>query len=407
MSMGRWVEGHPNELTITVGPGAGTDIRGKDNVALQAAVDYCAGVGGGTVLVRPGKYVMHDSLHLRSHVTVRGSGQETVLFKPPSVESRLSNDIAFGHMDVSLREPDKFRPGMGVHIYDDASGGFITTVATLTYRDGDRFGINKPLQYDYCRFRNAVVVSVYPLVSGYHVEDATVESLRLEGNRKRNAGINGCRGAGIFLLGCKDLRCADISVHDYNGDGVSWQQNYDLTFEEIRVSGCAIGFHPGSGSTRWRVRRCVSEDNRSDGLFYCVRTTEGIVEESDFARNGGNGLSCGNRDTDHTIRRCHIHHNDGAGILFRELDAAAAGHRVQVLDNVLEGNCRGEGVAEVDLAGELEGIVISGNTISPRPGKAGIRIAPGVRSVELGKNRLLGPSKLRVVDEREMPTSVC
>jgi polygalacturonase len=400
MSMGRWVEGHPNELTIAVGPGAGVDIRGKDNVALQAAVDYCAGVGGGTVLVRAGRYTMHDSLHLRSRVTVRGAGEETVLRKPPSVQSALSNDIAFGHSDVSLSQPDKFRPGMGVYIYDDAAGNFIRTVATLTYRDGDRFGINRPLQYDYVRQRHAVVVSVYPLISGYEVEGAAVESLALDGNGAHNAAIEGCRGGAIYALGCRDLRCADIAIHDYNGDGVSWQQNYDLVFEEIRVSGCQSGFHPGSGSTRWRVSRCVSQDNRGEGLFYCVRTTEGIVEDSLFARNAGNGLNCGNRDTDHIIRRCQIRDNGGAGILFRELDYAAAGHRVQVRDNVIEGNCRKDGLAEVDLTAELEGIVIEGNMISPSKGKAGIRIAAGVRSVEIGSNKITGAGKLRVVDER-------
>jgi hypothetical protein len=148
------------------------------------------------------------------------------------------------------------------------------------------------------------------------------------------------------------------------------------------------------------VSGCHSEHNRGEGLFYCVRTTEGMVEDSVFACNAGNGLNCGNRDTDHIIRRCHIHDNGGAGILFRELDVAGAGHRVQVLDNIIEGNCRTQGVAEVDLAAELEGIVIGGNTISPIKGKAGIRIAAGVRSVEVGKNKILGASKMRVVDER-------
>jgi hypothetical protein len=289
---------------------------------------------------------------------------------------------------------------MGVYVYDDLSGGFIRTVATLTYRDGDRFGISKPLQFDYCRHRNAVVVSVYPIISGYEVEDAAVETLAMEGNCAKNAAIDGCRGGGIFVLGCKELRFADISIHDYNGDGVSWQQNYDLSFEEIRVSGCSSGFHPGSGSTRWRVSRCVSADNRGEGLFYCVRTTEGVVEDSEFARNGGNGLNCGNRDTDHIIRRCHIHDNGGAGILFRELDFAVAGHRVQVRDNVIEGNCRKAGRAEVDLAAELEGIVLEGNKIAPRKGKAGVRIAAGVREVEMKGNRILGAGKMKVVEER-------
>ncbi len=402
MSMGRWREGHPNALTITVGPGAGADVRGKDNVALQAAVDYVAGVGGGFVHVQPGKYLMHDSLHLRSRVTVVGSGEETVLSKPPSVQSALSTDIAFGHNDVSLAEPDKFRPGMGVYVYDDASGGFIRTVATLLYRDGDRFGINKPLQYDYCRHRNAVVVSVYPIISGYDVEDAAVERLRIEGNSAKNAFIDGCRGGGIFVLGCRNLGFHDLTINDFNGDGVSWQQNYELLFERIKVTGCRSGFHPGSGSTGWVVTECRSENNRGEGLFYCVRTTEGIVQDSVFAFNAGNGLNCGNRDTDHIIRRCHIHDNGGAGILFRELDHAIAGHRVQVLDNVIEGNCRSRGVAEVDLAAELEGIVVDGNTIRPVKGKAGIRIAAGVRSVEVGKNKILGKKEMKMVDERDV-----
>ena len=59
---------HP---TITVGR-SGTDLIGADNRALQAAVDYVAGLGGGIVEIGEGEYLMHDSLHLRSNVTVRG-----------------------------------------------------------------------------------------------------------------------------------------------------------------------------------------------------------------------------------------------------------------------------------------------------------------------------------------------
>ena len=55
------------------------DIVGKDNRALQAAVDYVAGLGGGVVEVGPGDYLMRDSLHLRSFVTVRGTSGSTVL----------------------------------------------------------------------------------------------------------------------------------------------------------------------------------------------------------------------------------------------------------------------------------------------------------------------------------------
>jgi len=57
-------------VRITVGI-RDADILGHDNRALQAAVDYVANLGGGVVEIGPGEYLMRDSLHLRSRVTVR------------------------------------------------------------------------------------------------------------------------------------------------------------------------------------------------------------------------------------------------------------------------------------------------------------------------------------------------
>src|SRR5690242_624548 len=72
--------------TITVGI-ENADIVGSDNRALQAAVDYIAGLGGGTVEIGPGEFVMRDSLHLRSFVTVRGIKGKTILRKARAVSS--------------------------------------------------------------------------------------------------------------------------------------------------------------------------------------------------------------------------------------------------------------------------------------------------------------------------------
>ena len=44
-------------------------------------MDYVAALGGGTVCILPGRYLMRDSLHLRSHVRLLGSGEDTVLPK--------------------------------------------------------------------------------------------------------------------------------------------------------------------------------------------------------------------------------------------------------------------------------------------------------------------------------------
>src|SRR5439155_26899303 len=91
--------------TITVGV-SGADIIGSDNRALQAAVDYIAGLGGGTVEIGAGEFVMHDSLHLRSFVTVRGVKGKTILRKARAASSPLALDGDYGEEQITLINPD-------------------------------------------------------------------------------------------------------------------------------------------------------------------------------------------------------------------------------------------------------------------------------------------------------------
>ena len=91
-----------NGISITVGL-KDADIVGSDNRALQAAVDYVAGLGGGTVEIGVGTYLMNDSLHLRNNVNLIGQGEginwpdldedisvENMLLGKPSGESQRS-----------------------------------------------------------------------------------------------------------------------------------------------------------------------------------------------------------------------------------------------------------------------------------------------------------------------------
>src|SRR6267143_1853984 len=89
---------------ITVGLKEG-DISGADNRALQASVDYVSSLGGGTVEIGPGEYVMRDSLHLRSEVTLRGVAGKTVLRKARSVASALKVDGDYGEEQFTVENP--------------------------------------------------------------------------------------------------------------------------------------------------------------------------------------------------------------------------------------------------------------------------------------------------------------
>ena len=130
--------------TITVGR-IGTDVIGADNRALQAAVDYVANLGGGIVEIGEGEYLMRDSLHLRSNVTVRGSKGKTILRKADAAVSRLTLDGDFGEQQITVADASGFTVGAGVAIWDDKAQGFHTTVARITGRRGNTFSIDAPL----------------------------------------------------------------------------------------------------------------------------------------------------------------------------------------------------------------------------------------------------------------------
>ncbi|MDA0838320.1 MAG: right-handed parallel beta-helix repeat-containing protein [Planctomycetota bacterium] len=368
-----------NKIIITVGQTKG-DFIGNDNTALQAAVNAATEKGGGTVVIGPGTYEMHDSLHLSSNVNICGAGEETVLRKTAMVKSGLSADLGYGHFDVSLAEPDKFRPGMGVHIQDKNSGGFYTTVATLSWRDGDRFGTSRFLNHDYSRANECIVRSVYPVISGYHLANVTIESLSIEGNRYENEHLNGCRGGGIFLLQAADVTIRHVAVSRYNGDGISFQQTKDVHIEDCVCEGNnGHGLHPGSGSVRPIMQRVRCTDNENDGIFYCLRVSFSLTEECELRDNGGVGISVGGRDTDHLIRNNHIEANGGSGLYFRPGDEAMAGHRCQFEGNRLIGNCTRKSEGEIFIDGATQHVHLLNNSISPaaHDGRRAIGIVVG------------------------------
>ena len=383
---------------VTVGP-AGADLVGADNGVIQAAVDRVAALGGGTVALQPGTYVMHDSVHLRSGVTLKGAGAETVLRKAPCVSSALSADLGYGHFDVSLAEPDRLAVGMGVHIHDDRSGGFYDTVASLTWRAGDRFGLSRMLNHDYSRAQNARVVSLFPVVSCCFVKDAAVESLSIDGNAAENERLNGCRGGGIFLQQAHRVSIRKVEVRDFNGDGISFQQCSHLLIEDSLCEGnTGHGLHPGSGSVAPVMRRVRCTNNGVDGIFYCLRVTYSLCEECELVGNQHDGISIGGRDTNQLIRNNIVRGNGRHGVYFRQGDLAMAGHCNLLEGNLLENNCRTEGEAEICIDGATRDVHIVRNRI--RTDGAALRVceeaSPVVfhgNAVEAGEAMtVLGPS---------------
>lgn len=383
---------------VTVGV-ADADIVGRDNRVLQAAVDYVAGLGGGTVEIGPGEYLMRDSLHLRSRVTVHGAGPSTVLKKDAAAKSLLAADGDFGEEAITLAAPAGFDVGRGVWIASKSTHGFHTTCATILNRKDNYFTISRPLNDDCMMANGAFAATVYPVISAYHCEDFRIENLTVEGNRDKNEPrIDGCRGAGIFFYRGNGGAIEGCTVRNYNGDGISFQQSNDVQVVNcLSEKNAGGGLHPGSGSQRPVIRRCRLLENDGDGFFFCWRVRGAVVEDNEMRGNHGVGISIGHKDSDNLVKKNVVIGNGRGGVYWRRETEPMAGHRIQFLENTVEDN----GDYGLFIDGETNGTVIRNNTIRDTGGgkqAVGVRIGPSAREVTLQDNTI--QAKEAVKDER-------
>lgn len=385
------------------------DLIGSDNRVLQAAVDYIAALGGGTVEIGPGEFLMRDSLHLRSNVTVRGTKGETILRKADGAVSPLRLDGDFGEQQLTVENSAGFEVGSGVAIWDDHAGGFHTTVARITGRSGNTFSIDKPLMAD-CMVRNkAQAATVFPVVSGYELRNARVENLVIEGNKDANIHLNGCRGAGIFLYRGFGTVIQNCAIRNYDGDGISFQQSNDVTVTDCSSEhNTQLGFHPGSGSQRPVVQNCVARHNGTDGLFLCWRVRHGLFENNLLEDNGRFGISIGHKDSDNLLQKNRVLRNGEDGVYFRNESFGMAAHRNRLKDNVIEDNGTKGTAAGIRIRGETDGLVFENNSIrdtrpsAKRTQTVGVLIEKQVGTVTLRDNDIEAGKPID--DKREKPS---
>ncbi len=388
--------------SIVVGADEG-DVRGADGRALQAAVDYVANLGGGTVRIGAGRYEMRNALVLRDNVHVVGVPGETTLVARDGAVVPLAADGDANQREITVADPTGLEIGDGVFIVDDNSGGFIDTTATLTARvDENTFRISRPLYVDYMVSNNARAKQAFPVVGAWQVRNASVEGLAIDGNRENCESVGGCRAAGIYLFECEDVAIRDCVVANYDGDGISFQVSQRVTVEDcVCHDNASIGIHPGSGSQDPTVRRNRSYGNGTDGLFVCWRVKRGIFEANALNDNDRHGISIGHKDTDNRFVENEITSNARSGVMFRNESEAMGAHRNvfernRILDN------GGDEDAPVLMRGHHHDVAFRENVIGyadgERDGRAGVRHGEHVLRLELADNEFVNVSEEAVVD---------
>lgn len=394
------------KLTITVGP-KDADIVGTTDKAIQAGVDYVARLGGGTVNILPGTYRLRNSIFLQSKVRLLGAGDQTILFKEPSVTTKLAADSDWYDQEITLENADSFKVGDGITLRARGDGKTYDTYIkrTLIARTGNRFKLDRPLRDNFWKLGNAVAISVFPLVTGENIADVTIENLALDGNRAKNENLNGNYGGCLFFQDCNRLIFRGVSARNYNGDGISWQICHDVRVEKCTAENNAqLGLHPGSGSQRPVIRNNKLKNN-DIGIFFCWGVKYGLAEKNHIEGNRI-GISIGHRDTDNLITLNEIKSSKSIGILFRpERGKDFAGHRNRLVKNRLVDNGDPKG-AYIDIQGATEGIVIEDNELleTREVGPVGIRIGRDVKGAVLRGGSISGMRGGAIQNDGELRT---
>jgi len=384
-----WAE----RFSATVGP-AEAEIVGTSDRALQAAVDYVAGRGGGTVQIRPGTYRLRNAIVLRSNVRLLGAGTETVLIKEPSSTTTLAEDSDWYDQEFTLDDPAGFELGDGVCLRARSPSRAADEVVkrTLVARTGSRFKLDRALRENFWRSGNATVSTLFPLVTGEFVTDIAIENLVLDGNRAHNLHLDGNYAGCIWLQDCSRVLVRGVTARNDNGDGISWQICHDVTVEDCLTENHAgLGLHPGSGSQRPIIRnnRIVGNDI---GLFFCWGVKYGLAEHNTLEDNRV-GISIGHRDTDNVIACNRILRSRETGILFRpEGGRDFAGHRNRLEQNQIV-DTGGPNAVAIDIQGGTEDILLRSNSIEETRAPAqrvGVRAGSETRNIRLENNRIDG-----------------
>jgi parallel beta-helix repeat protein len=381
-------------IVVRVGIDNG-DIRGNDHRALQAAVDYAAKMGGGTVKIGPGQYQMRNALILRDNVAISGESGKTILSSCSSAKTPLAADGDCYERQISLQDPSGFQVGDGVAIFDDHyKSGFEVTTATLTAKVDERtFKISSPLYLDYLVSKKAVCCLTFPVVGGWNVKNVVIEGLTIDGNQAKAEYVDGCRAGGIYLFESENVTVRNCTVRNYKGDGISFQVSHHVTIEDcLCENNKGLGIHPGSGSQYPVVLGNHSLNNGDDGLYVCWRVKHGRFEENEIRGNGGVGVSIGHKDTDNLFRGNLITANAKAGVLFREESQPMGAHRNVFESNRILDNGVKEGGASIVIRGRHDDLVFRKNTIGcskTAAGGVGIRCAKESKGLQADDNQFV------------------
>ena len=269
-------------MQLSVGPDDG-DLRGDDDRVLQAGIEYLARFGGGLLKLLPGEFTLRNSIYLRARVTLEGSGAATVLKKAGGTKSPFARLSEWFETEVEVEDGSGFRVGDGVMLQWGEKGypSRDHRQHTVVELKGNVLTLDRRLGSGIGPENGAVASTAFPLLTASDLQNVRVANMALDGSKGVNDYIDGNFSGGVFINYCSDFSFENVTVRNYNGDGISFQVCHDIHLEGCCCENNAnFGYHSGSGAQRPVFRNCVARGNQR-GIFFCRGVHFGLVDGCD------------------------------------------------------------------------------------------------------------------------------
>jgi hypothetical protein len=381
-------------VTITVGPKK-ADLVGTTDRVIQAAVDYVARRGGGTVRVLPGTYRLRNSIFLQSKVRLLGSGTDSVLFKEPSVATKIMVDGDHWDQEITVADPKGFEVGDGVRLVSKDPYGKGTNIIqrTLIAARANRFKLDRRLEERFHLEGEPQIATNFALLQCTNAADVLIESITVDGNKAHNEMVD--KGAfddgSIRMDESNRITVRDVTVRDFYCDGIVWGISHDVLVENCHLQdGARLALHSGSGSQRSIVRS--NHVRRSgEGIYFCWGAQHGLYEKN-VIEDCNYGMTLGHSDSDNLIRDNDVRRSREAGIHFRGGNKAFAPHRNRFEANRIIDSGGEKGIG-IDINGQTEAVTVIRNELreTRKPlSRIGILIGAETRDIRCADNRIEG-----------------
>ncbi len=306
--------------------------RSSTTSGIQEAIDALPEAGG-TVFVPAGRYLIRRSVVLRSNVTLCGEGAATVIGRPREKILKVTKRVSKNKTHAFLEDTKGLRIGDEIMISDDEQRGYWARHGIIREIKNDRVNLEL-LECDpekvYLPAKNAIASNYFPGLWIPRVDGVTIKDLTIDGGTKRHRAPKGnFTNAGIHCRTSYDVRILNVTVRNWQADGIGVQSGESAIVSHCTVDNCrGPGLHPGTGLKNSIWSNNVSRNNTTDGFFFCLRVLQAVVEGNLFFRNRGHGMANLTDPDRYNILKANVCAENGQ----HGIEAARA------IGNVIQGN---------------------------------------------------------------------